>query len=95
VQKHVEPGLRSSNLASEPGAGVRSLREKVRDGVSSPTTIDDIRTVLRIARNRAVKGNLTERNVSALTDAPRRVRTERAPLTPEHARAFFSAKGRA
>lgn len=47
--------------------------------------------MLRIALNRAVKWNLIERNVAALTDAPRRVRIERTPLTPEQARAFLKA----
>jgi integrase len=59
--------------------------------VLSPTTIDSIRTVLRIALNRALKCGYVERNVAALTDAPRRLRSECTPLSPEQARAFRKA----
>jgi integrase len=59
--------------------------------VLSPTTIGSIRTVLGIALNRALKCGYVERNVAALTDAPRRVRSERTPLTHEQVRAFLRA----
>jgi integrase len=57
----------------------------------SPRTVAYIRTVLRIALNRALKWGLVARNVAALTDPPRQERTERQPLTPEQARTFLKA----
>ena len=87
VRKHITPALGRIELGKLTPHQVQTLlRDKEREGLLSPTTIGYIRTVLRIALNRALKWSLVERNVAALTDAPRKVRTERVPLTPEQAR---------
>jgi integrase len=90
VRKHIIPTLGRIELAKLTPAHVQGLlREKERQGVLSSTTIAYVRTVLRIALNRALKWNLVERNVAALTDAPRKSRTEIVPLTPAQASAFL------
>lgn len=90
VRKHITPTLGRIELGKLTPAQVQALlRLKEREGALSPRSVAYIRTVLRVALNRALKWGYVDRNVAALTDPPRQERTERTPLTPEQARAFL------
>ena len=91
VRLHLTPTLGRYQLAKLTPAHVQALlREKEAAGLS-PRSVAYIRTVLRVALNRALKWGLVHQNVAALTDPPRRVHSERHPLTPDQARTLLAA----
>jgi integrase len=91
VRKHIVPTLGNVRVEKLTPQQVQSLlHAKEQDGLS-PRSVAYIRSVLRIALNRAIKWNVVARNAAALTDPPRQVRVERVPLTPDQALAFLSA----
>lgn len=88
---HIVPTLGNLRLTKlTPQDVTRLLRSKQESGLS-PRTVSYIRTVLRIALNRALKWGLVGRNVAALTDPPKIRRVEVHPLSPEQAREFLVA----
>ncbi len=91
VRVHIKPALGHHRLPKLSPQQVQELLSAKSAAGLSPRTVGYIRTVLRIALNRAVKWGVVARNVAALTDPPRGVRTERSPLTPEQARALLAA----
>jgi integrase len=91
VRKHIVPTLGKVRVENLTPQQVQTLlRAKEHEGLS-PRSVAYIRSVLRIALNRAIKWNVVARNAAALTDPPRQVRVERVPLTPDQAHAFLSA----
>ena len=91
VRKHIVPTLGNVRVEKLTPQQVQALlRAKEQEGLS-PRSVAYIRSVLRIALNRAIKWNVVARNAAALTDPPRQVRVERVPLTPDQAHAFLSA----
>ena len=91
VRVHLVPALGRHELTKLTPQHVQALLREREAAGRSPRTVAYIRAVLRIALNRALKWGLVSRNVAALTDAPRAVRTERRPLTPTQARALLTA----
>src|SRR5215213_7402299 len=65
------------------------LRKKERQGLS-PRSVAMIREVLRGALNTAIKMQMIERNVAALAEPPRQVKTERRMLTPGEAKGLLA-----
>lgn len=91
VRKHIVPTLGAVRVEKLTPQQIQALlRAKEQEGLS-PRSVAYIRTVLRIALNRAVKWNVVARNAAALTDPPRLIRTERVPLTTEQAHVFLAA----
>jgi integrase len=91
VRKHIVPTLGKVRVEKLTPQQVQALlRAKEQEGLS-PRSVAYIRSVLRIALNRAIKWNVVARNASALADPPRQVRVERVPLTPEQAQTFLAA----
>ncbi len=66
------------------------LNRKQVQGLSDPT-VPHMRSVLRIALNRALRWGLVTRNVAALADPPRIEAGERRAITEEDARAVLGA----
>lgn len=91
VRVHITPELGRHQLARLAPPHLQALLTAKRASGLSPRSVADIRTVLRIALNRAMKWGLVSRNVAALVDPPRVVRREVRPLTPEQARRFLDA----
>lgn len=91
VRVHLKPTLGQHQLAKLTPQHVQAMMSSKSGARLSPRTVAYTRSVLRIALNRALKWGLVQRNAAALTDAPRSVRAERRPLTPEQARAFLAA----
>ncbi len=91
VRVHLKPALGHHQLAKLTPQHVQAMMTAKTAVGFSPRTVAYTRSILRIALNRALRWGLVQRNVAALTDAPRFVRTERHPLTPEQARALLSA----
>jgi integrase len=91
VRCHLKPGLGAYRLNKlRPEHVERFLDEKQGAGLS-PRTCQYLRAVLRRALGRAVKQDILSRNVAALADPPRVVRSEVQALTPDQARAFLRA----
>ncbi len=91
VRVHLVPSLGRITLAKLTPEDVQVLLSSKTATGLSPTTVRYIRTVLRIALGRAEKWGLVARNVAALVDPPRAVRTEVRPLTVDEARTFLGA----
>lgn len=68
----------------------RFINEKLKAG-NSPALVRYLRTVLRIALNQALKGDLIARNVAALATPPKVEKRELTPFTPEQAGRFLKA----
>lgn len=91
VRVHIVPTLGTIQLAKLSPQHITALLKAKSDSGLSPRTVIYIRAVLRIALNRALKWGMVQRNVAALTDAPRSERKEIHPLSPEQARQFLAA----
>ncbi len=94
VRVHLKPELGRHELSKLTPQHVQALLRGKKTAGLSPRTVAYIRAILRIALNRALKWGVVARNVAALTDPPRSVRTERRPLTPEQARVLLKAAER-
>jgi integrase len=105
VKVHLKPGLGRHRLAHlgpqhvqsflEAKARVPRVRQANVKGSESrqlsPRTVQEIRTILVNALNKAVKWGLIPRNPAALVDGPRVPHQEIHPLTPEQAHALLGA----
>ncbi len=91
VRVHLNPTLGRVPLAKLSPQDVQMLLSSKTAAGLSPTTVRYIRTILRIALGRAEKWGMVARNVAAVVDPPRVVRTEVHPLTVEEARVFLAA----
>lgn len=90
IRNHIIPALGKRRLTDLTPADIEALMaQKLKEGLSSQTVIH-LRGLLRRALGRAVKHGMLSRNVAALADPPRLVRT-REPrfLDPEEAQAFL------
>lgn len=92
IERHIIPGLGERTLLSRLSTMQLQtyMNEKVASGLS-PRTVQYHRAVLRRALNQAVRWGKISQNVAQLVSPPKVERTEIGPLTPEQARAFFSA----
>jgi len=93
VRVHIVPSLGRIQLARLTGADVAGLLRTKSDAGLSPRTVAYIRAVLRSALNRAIRWGVIGKNPVLMTDAPKQVRTEVRPWTPEQARTFLTAAG--
>ena len=90
VRLHLNPELGRHTLAKLGPQHVDAvLSAKLAAGLS-PRSVQNIRTVLRIALNRAVKWEMITRNAAALTDAPKVTRVEIVPWTRDEAQRFLA-----
>jgi len=64
------------------------LNAKLSSG-TSPAMVRQVRTVLRVALNQAMRWDLVGRNVAALTTPPKAERFEGHPLSPDEVRALM------
>jgi len=88
---HLIPALGHIRLARLQPEDVEGfLRRRAQAGLS-PRTCQYLRAVLRCALNRAIKKGMLARNVAALADPPRVVRSEVKSLTPDQARTFLAS----
>lgn len=91
VNRHITPELGRVKLKNLRPDRIRHLYRKKQDEGLSPRTVRLIHTVLSKALKQAVADDILPRNVCAAVRAPRRVKKEMQPLTPEQARAFLQA----
>lgn len=85
------PGLKDVPLSKLTLQVVqRFFNEKLKAG-NSPALVRYLRTVLRIALNEAVKGDLLQRNPAALATPPKVEKREITPFTAEQAGRFLKA----
>jgi integrase len=80
------------DTSGEAGAAGRSIahQSKACSGLS-PKTVRHIRGVLGTASGRALKWGLVARNVAALTDTPKLIRSEIRSFTSDEAKLFINA----
>jgi integrase len=91
VRKHIVPELGEVKLkALKPNRMRRLYREKMDGGLSN-RTVQLIHTVLRKALQQTVLDEILPRNFSQAVKAPRRVKKEIQPLTPEQVRILLQA----
>lgn len=103
VQHHLIPGVGKHKLSqlgphhveaflAERGKASRRRQANTSGSPSlSPRTVQEIRTVLVVALNKALRWGLVPRNVAALADGPRVPHQEIRPLTAEQARQMLTA----
>jgi len=88
---HIKPTLGRIKLKALTSTHVRGLyREKLDSGLS-PRTVQYVHVTLQKALSQAVADGLLPRNAAASVKAPRPVKKEIRPLSPEQARAFLRA----
>lgn len=91
VRVHLVPAWPRIKLKKLTSADVRRLyREKLDSGLA-PRTVQYIHTTLHKALKQAVADGLLPRNVAAVVKAPRLVKKEINPLSPEQAWRFLEA----
>ena len=91
VRLHIVPELGRVRLKSLKASEVRSLYRRKLDAGLSSRTVQIIHTVLRKALQQSVRDDVLPRNVCDAVKAPRKVKKEMRPLTPEQARTFLEA----
>lgn len=88
---HLLPALGSIMLTKLSSEHVEALMQACEQVGYSATTIRQIRTILRIALNYAMRQQLVPRNVVMLTSPPRVERRDVPTFTPGQAHAFVAA----
>jgi integrase len=91
VQCHILPHLGRYPLSQLEPRHVRTMLNALRQEGLAAKSVVNVRTTLRAALHQAERDGLVQRNVAALTDPPKYVRTEVQPLTPEDAARFLDA----
>ncbi|MEX0781286.1 MAG: site-specific integrase [Dehalococcoidia bacterium] len=91
VEQHIIPEIGSHRLTKLRPEHVDVLLARKQAAGLSPRSIQYMRAILRSALAWAEKRGRVARNVAALSDAPRVVRQEIHPLTPEQARTLVAA----
>ena len=91
ARRHIIPELGHTKLRDLKPEHVRRLYRKKLDSGLSNRTVQLIHTTLRKALQQALSDGILPRNVCEAVKAPRRVRKEMRPLTPEQARTFLEA----
>ncbi len=89
VRLHIAPDLGRHQLAKLTPQHVQALLRRKEEAGLSSRSVQYIRTVLRIALNRAVRWEMVSRNVAGLVDPSRVEHTEIRPWTREEARRFL------
>lgn len=91
VNTHIIPRLGKVRLSKLTPKQVQGLLNAKKDEGLSPRRVQLIREVLRNALNEAVRSEQLARNVAALAEAPKTVKTPVNPFTPDEAKAFLKA----
>jgi len=86
VRLHLKPGIGHHHVAKLMPQHVAALLKAKTDAGLSPRMVSHIRAVLRAALNQALRWGMVSRNVAALVDPPRQVRSDIQSLTPTEAR---------
>lgn len=90
MRLHVYPDLGKFQLAKLTPRHVQLLLASKEDAGLSPRSVANIRTVLGIALNRAMKWELIPRNVARLVDAPKQRKVEIVPWSRDDAFRFLA-----
>ena len=91
VRKHLIPALGRIKLKALSPAHVQEFyRFKIDSGLSAGS-VRNIHATLHKALKQAVRWGLIPRNVTEATTAPRSIKKEMQPLTPDHARILLDA----
>jgi integrase len=90
VRRHIAPDLGKIRLDRLSPKDVQALLRRKEHAGLSPRLVSYVRTVLRIALNKALKWELVARNVAALVDVPQVERQEIRPWTREEAQRFLA-----
>jgi integrase len=85
IRKHISPALGYNALGDLTPQDVQKFLNGCTKGGLSPRTVQQIRAILRSALAQAARWGYIERNVAALTDPPRQVKTQIQPLTATQA----------
>lgn len=94
VRFHLVPALGHLKLKALTPAHVQGLYRSKLDSGLSPRTVRLIHTILHKALKQAVRWGMIPRNVTEAVTAPRYVKKEIEPLTPEQTRALLrTARG--
>jgi len=94
LRKHVIPALGGHRLRKLRAEDIEAYIRTRLEAEAKPQTIKNEFTVLRRALEVAMRRGYVERNVARLVSAPKVVREEISPLTPEEVRKFLdTAKG--
>jgi integrase len=80
-----------NDLLARGGVPEKDENGETHETGLSARTVQYCRAVLRKALNQAVKYGMVKRNAAAMTEAPKVVRAEISPYSPEQARAFLEA----
>ena len=91
IRLHLIPVLGKYQLQKLSAQHVQAFyARKLKEGLS-PSTVIYYHSILHNALETAVKWGLVSRNVCDLVTAPRRIRFEIQPFTPEQVQSFFAA----
>ena len=88
---HIKPTLGRIKLKTLTPVHVRALYREKLDAGLAPRTVQYIHVTLQKALSQAVADGLIPRNAAVSVKAPRPVKKEIKPLSPEQARAFLEA----
>ncbi len=91
VRDHIIPELGRLKLRKLAPADVQAMLKSRQASGLSGRTVSHIRTVLRTALNVAMRWELVNRNVAALTEPPRVINREQTVITESDARVVLAA----
>ncbi len=91
VRLHIIPDLGHHQVTKLTPQHVQAFLNAKHAAGLSPRSVQYIRAILRRALGQAMKWGLVGRNVAALADPPRSVKTQVQPLSAAQARAFIEA----
>ncbi len=88
VDQHIKPKIGHHRLIDLKPDHVQSLISTLANK-KAPSTVRNVRAVLRQALNQALRWRFVVYNVASLVEVPRMTNHEIKPLTPDEARAFL------
>lgn len=91
VRVHIKPSLGRVKLKALDPAQVRALYREKLDAGLAPHTVQYVHTTLNKALNEALSDGLVPRNAASAVKAPKPIKKEIRPLSPEQANAFLEA----
>ena len=89
IRKHIAPALGHITLATLTPQDVQKFLNGCTKAKLSPRTVQQIRAILRTALAQAERWGYVERNVAALADPPRQIKSQIQPLTATEAQSLL------
>jgi integrase len=90
IRKHIAPALGYITLAALTPQDVQTFLNGCTKTGLSPRTVQQIRAILRSALAQAQRWGYVERNVAALADPPRQIKSQIQPLTASQAQRLLN-----